>query len=431
MQVDKPPISGSSFDSSNSDAPALASPFMKGKATLEDLDTKPILVGTKSRSFTDSSGGAPSSLPTTYSSGSPQSVLSSISTDSDTPKRFKHYQKPTAADSPTLIQTCEAALECGNISALASAARSKGLPPHLRKAAWKLLLKSHPYVTIPQLRAEFPTTSVLIAEKVPEKRIDAEVRRLRQRVERRPLMDQYATTAGSTNSSSSTGTRVVSSASSVLSAGSDDEFYEKIGDAVKTFLERYGDSVRYDPAMISVAYSLAQATGGDGLEPEMFVQAMLVFCHAPLQAMGPYGPDDSLTSDLMSKFIAALRELLPAVANHFDSEDVLRSFGGDQWMIWWLRWFGARTFWYADLARLWDIYFAWRPEAEDSIFPNNPTPQETHLFACLALMKSLRSKIMELDQSEIRQLLSNVPPSKDIESVVEEAVTLATKWSEQ
>lgn len=416
---------------SKGNAPVLASQFMNDTAAFEDLDTKPILVASKSRSFTESSGGASSSLPTTFSSGSPQSVLSSISNDSDTPKRFKHYQKPTAADSPTLIQTCEDALECGNIPVIASIARTKGLPPHLRRAAWKLLLKSHPYVINPQLRAEFPTTSVLIAEKVPEKRIDAEVRRLKQRVERRPLVDQYATTSGSSVSNTSSNTRVVSSASSVLSGASDEDFYEKIAEAVKTFLDVYGDSVRYDPAMIAVAYSLAQATGGDSLDPEMFVQAMLVFCHSPSQAMGPYGPEDSPTSDLMSKFIAALRELLPAVANHFDSEDVLRSFGGDQWLVWWLKWFGAKTFWYLDLARLWDIYFSWRPDAEDSIFPGNPTPQETHMFTCLALMKSLRSKIMELDQSEIRQLLSNLPPSKDIESVVEEAVTLATTWSEQ
>lgn len=431
MDLDEPSMRGGEGTlNAAAGAPALMSPFLTDKNEFPDMGGEALFISPKSRSFTDSSG-ASFSIPTTFTSGSPQSVISTISSESDSTRRFKHYQKPTAASSPTIIQACEDAISSRDVETLASIARNQGVPPHLRKHVWRILLKTHPYVLEPQLHTEFPTTSVLIAEKIPVKRINAEVKRLRQRVERRPLVDLSASSSGS-NPKSFSGTRTFSSgASSVDSSGSDDEFYDQIGDAVKKFLEIHGDCVRYDPAMIAVAYSLAQATGGDSLESDMFVNLMLLFNHTPARSVGPCGPDDSPVSDLMFQFVSAMRELLPAVAKYFDSEDVLRTFGGDQWLVWWLRWFGAKTFWPSDLARLWDIYIAWRPNASDSPFPNNPSPPEANLFACLAVMKSLQPKIMDLDQSEIRQLLANVPASKDIESIIEEAVALASKWYAQ
>lgn len=93
---------------------------------------------------------------------------------------------------------------------------------------------------------------------------------------------------------------------------------------------------------------------------EVFEHLMLVCFHAPKSALnGPRGPCDSPLSDSISFFLSIIRRLLPDLAKHFDEEDVI--VGGDEWLLWWIKWKGSKVWDKRDRARIWDMYFGWRP----------------------------------------------------------------------
>lgn len=93
---------------------------------------------------------------------------------------------------------------------------------------------------------------------------------------------------------------------------------------------------------------------------EVFEHLMLVCFHSPQSALnGPRGPCDSPLSDRISFFLSIIRRLLPDLAKHFDEEDAI--VGGDEWLLWWIKWMGAKVWDKRDRARIWDMYFGWRP----------------------------------------------------------------------
>lgn len=95
----------------------------------------------------------------------------------------------------------------------------------------------------------------------------------------------------------------------------------------------------------------------------VFEHLMLVAFHSPQSDSNnrPQGPCDSSTTDRISFFLSVIRRLLPDLAKHFDEEDVLSSIGGDEWLLWWVKWMGAKVWDRRDRARIWDMYFGWRP----------------------------------------------------------------------
>lgn len=95
---------------------------------------------------------------------------------------------------------------------------------------------------------------------------------------------------------------------------------------------------------------------------EVFEHFMLVCFHSVQDGLnGPRGPCDSPTTDRISFFLSVIRRLLPDLAKHFDEEDVLSSIGGDEWLLWWVKWMGAKVWDRRDRARIWDMYLGWRP----------------------------------------------------------------------
>ncbi|ODQ63341.1 hypothetical protein NADFUDRAFT_48213 [Nadsonia fulvescens var. elongata DSM 6958] len=231
---------------------------------------------------------------------------------------------------------------------------------------------------------------------------------------------------------------------------------------------------------------------------KLFEQLMLILLHAPKpdanspggSINGPKGPCDSLITDRISFFLSAFRKLYPDLAEHFDEEDIFSNIGGDEWLLWWIKWKGAKVWSNTDRARIWDMYLGWRddvnntevtPSTDDnypfaattlaseasSVSPVSPSaaalldglvdpfwnidvhdtpghnetpiptldPDTQHLFICLALFKAKKSTLLELDQSEIREYLGRIQlkNTNDIEAIVLEAgeIWRAWKWSEE
>jgi hypothetical protein len=178
---------------------------------------------------------------------------------------------------------------------------------------------------------------------------------------------------------------------------------------------------------------------------KIFEDLMLVILHMPQKAAdGPSGPLDNPASSRLSLFITAFRTLLPELSSHFDEEDVLSSVGGDEWLLWWVKWLGAKVLYKRDRGRMWDMYFGWRP---NSVTENaagagvgpfwDPMHLEStevvdmfaqHMFVCLAILKSKKNTLLELDQSEIREYLGRVSKCDDMESIVYEAGELWRRW---
>lgn len=94
----------------------------------------------------------------------------------------------------------------------------------------------------------------------------------------------------------------------------------------------------------------------------VFEHLLLIVFHSPkTEQNGPKGPCDSTITDRISFFLSVVRRLLPDLAKHFDEEDILSSIGGDEWLLWWVKWMGAKVWDRKDRARIWDMYFGWRP----------------------------------------------------------------------
>lgn len=73
----------------------------------------------------------------------------------------------------------------------------------------------------------------------------------------------------------------------------------------------------------------------------------------------------STTTDRISFFLSAFRRLLPDLATHFDEEDVLSGIGGDEWVLYWIKWLGAKVWDKRDRARIWDMHLGWRQNKID------------------------------------------------------------------
>lgn len=293
------------------------------------------------------------------------------------PRRSKLLQPLSLSDLPDIAEACERYLSNKDTERLAAIAREVGLPPYLRLRGWMMLLETHPYVLKPRFEGEtltkdtqktLKTLSEHCDRSVLEESIQRDMRLLKAKLKRAGICG--------------TGVEPVKEACA------------DIVNAVSLFINKW--HVPYDSSMLWVAYTVHEATGAGqftGL-PVLLERVMLVVLHET----------EDRGSDRMAIFIGAFRTLMPELCCHFDEENVLSSLGGDEWLVWWIRWFGVRAFSCNDLARMWDAYFGWRPVVTDQ-----PEPGQHHIYCCLAVFKALQYKLLELDQSEIRQLLSRVP----------------------
>lgn len=96
----------------------------------------------------------------------------------------------------------------------------------------------------------------------------------------------------------------------------------------------------------------------------------------------------------VSTFLTLFRTTLPELYAYFDEEEVdvigLASA--------WLRHLLAAEMRIEDLLRLWDTYFAM------------PDFLDLHTYVCLAILTNCKDALEELDQSEAKSMLFNLPP---------------------
>lgn len=359
---------------------------------------------------------------------------------------------------------------------------------------------------------------------VPYKRIKGEISRLRLKLSKSKSYSTKASNSsfstsgqGSPGISSPKDGSAVSSqmhgdiAAEAVAARLEDQKFEFIEQAVCKFLEKYQSKVPYDPGLIWCASALAEwvhpiyemqpvtqsrkrthsgssstttastesidGSSSEFSSPELtavqawdtnkfsfastFESLMLVILHSPARGSdGPTGPLDSPINERGMLFVTAIRYLLPELSVHFDEEHILTSIGGDDWLIWWIKWYSAKVWNKHDVGRLWDMYLGWRPhecvvdhEDEANILnvssderqqglgvdpfwnPNDLDksarildPCTQHLFVCISMLKSVKPTLLELDTSEIRQFLVKFPKAKDIESIISAAGEVWRSW---
>lgn len=214
-----------------------------------------------------------------------------------------------------------------------------------------------------------------------------------------------------------------------------------VEDAIAAFLEKH-DHVNYAPGMVYVCLTLADwlfmppsvgvEKGIDHLQDadilsSCFEKMMYVILWTPTICSTPIEPSDSVINQRISHFLTTFRQLLPEVARYFDEEEVA-SFG-EQWVFTWIQWWCAGELGKVEKGRLWDWYLGFEQPVHESdsqqlrvkavrgdcadsrgFHPDEIYyPSDWHILVCVALLKSRKDALEELEQSEIRGFLTHLP----------------------
>lgn len=342
----------------------------------------------------------------------------------------------------------------GDFSELAKLARDKGIPPNLRREVWPILLNNHPCVLDKHIAKEFVerTENHEDIREVPFKRIRRELERYHRKLKKVP-----ATRNGSPSSNPSpVGSALPNGEFKQPEPGLLDQaaLDTAVEDAVVGFLESH-DHVNYAPGMVYVCLTLADwlfmppsVAGRDGIDSSndadilssCFEKMMYVILWSPAVCSTPIEPSDSVINQKISHFLTTFRQLLPEVARYFDEEEVA-SFG-EQWVCTWIQWWCAGELRKEEKGRLWDWYLGFeQPKQRGSQSPSDRAilkephsdeiyyPSDWHILVCVALLKSRKDDLEELEQSEIRTLLRGLP-KVDMGLIIEEAKSLREELRE-
>lgn len=160
----------------------------------------------------------------------------------------------------------------------------------------------------------------------------------------------------------------------------------------------------FSPGMLHVAGTLAEWVSADAL-PACFEQCMRLMLAGD-------------TTARISDFLTGFATLMPSLATYFRRERV--SSWGEEWILSWMQWWCARELHPRERARLWDVYFAC--DDADAI-------AEMHVGVCLALLRACRDALEELEASEIRMVLTQIPPV-DMGQMVQQGQTLRRELQE-
>jgi hypothetical protein len=101
----------------------------------------------------------------------------------------------------------------------------------------------------------------------------------------------------------------------------------------------------------------------------------------------------------VSNFIMLFRNLIPELYNHFEDEEV-----EFEWCNSWIYGLLSKELPISLLLRLWDAYFSM------------PEGLSLHMYICLAILLQCKENLEDMEQSEIKSLLSRLP-ELDIDQV--------------
>lgn len=399
------------------------------------------------------------------------------------PKTFKHFTKPKVTASPRLVYLAEKFIRDNNITGLALIARRRGLPPKLRQYAWPLLLASHPYVQSPNLEghpyAPMPTSREM---QVPIKKIEKEVQRFLQKRDRtQHSASTTSTTVSSSANSIKSGQSTTDKHRQEVLHALNEKRGKAVVAAIAAFLEKYGHIIPYERIMVDLAFALADwvdpvcrledlatlydgtstctpdvssiqsedattpsaTTNSGGVNESLatnfsfqslsftlpysfttvFEHLMHVVFHAPKDKR-KFGNTAGVATNRISYLLTGLRQMLPELADHFDEEDICVSSAsmdsGDEWLVWWNNWLGVRGWDRTDRARVWDIYFGWRPSSSDVLVDmesktnvgNGHQKQQSQTFYSMPYDShdfEISDNVLSLDMDELEQELGPDP----------------------
>ncbi|KAL7266079.1 hypothetical protein RUND412_011389 [Rhizina undulata] len=348
----------------------------------------------------------------------------------------------------------------GGVKELAAFAREKGIPAHLRKEVWPVLLRHHPCVLDKHIAKEYPIDGqeTGVPREIPVKRIRGDLARYHRRVKNVPNTRNATPPSSTSPNGQPKPDFIVPPDPALLDQAALDTAVE---DAIVSFLEKHED-VKYSSGMVHVCLTLADwlfippsitesiegtdsLTTVDGSSSQhldslsvCFEQMMYVTLWAPVECSTPLEPSDSFVTQQISHFLTTFRQLMPELARYFDEEDVA-SFR-EEWVFSWIQWWCTRELGKTEKGRLWDWYLGFdKPEkrngATGEVFVPGEVdglpgavreayyPCDWHILVCVALLKSCKDALEELEQSEIRTLLSRLP-KVNMDLIIKEAKSL-------
>ncbi|CUM66952.1 uncharacterized protein PRCAT00004638001 [Priceomyces carsonii] len=323
-------------------------------------------------------------------------------------------EKPSFNYDLDLFNLCKLYLENKNHHGLALISRQKGLPPFLRFRIWPILLKYHPFVINPFLQPDSDAinksdsesstgsdSSTASSPGIEEDEIKIKIRK---------DLGKYVQ-------------RLRHSSSFELS-DIESQIFEILQQSILKFTLKWNRIIKYDEALTWIALNLAEwfppivntpwvLVGRDNANNKRFVKSLfddysnyiesisglnsslnslledtsntkmsfhdvyerlvLVILHSPEERNKESSTSNKIDKtilpisggtieDRVSFFIYCLRKLLPELSKLFQEEQILNKFGNndDEWLIWWLKYCGAKVWSKFDRGRIWDLLLGWR-----------------------------------------------------------------------
>ncbi|PWN52160.1 hypothetical protein IE53DRAFT_385426 [Violaceomyces palustris] len=164
---------------------------------------------------------------------------------------------------------------------------------------------------------------------------------------------------------------------------------------------QYGYQREFHPALIYLCAPFVKCVR---------VEAGMYFAFEKLMAMIEEYHSANPLPERIAKFLTLFRTTLPELHSYFEEEEVDMIGLATSWLQDLL----AGELRIEDLMRLWDTYFA---------VVQDQNPLDLHLYVCIAILTNCKDTLEELDQSETRSMLFNLPPL-DMDRIINEAFNI-------
>lgn len=325
-----------------------------------------------------------------------------------------------------IFAQCQKYLSERNYHGLALIARQRGIPPFLRFKVWPILLKHHPFVLSPFIQ---PDNDVSDEENTTDssesddtdsalsRKIRKDLRKYLHRITSpfdEPLLENesvlFDTLEKSIHKFVSKWGKIIHYDSSLawIALGlaewfppiphtswvllgrdvtsADNTHIGSVFDSYQEYiqsvpgLDHYLDDLVHDDTISSMSFH------------EVYERLVLILLHSPELANKRKESTvkiDKLTLPLsggtieerVSFFIYVLQILLPELSRYFEEEQILNKFGSrdDEWLIWWLKFCGAKVWSRVDRGRVWDLLVGWRYQSRKHEHNRNYYVDKLHI----------------------------------------------------
>lgn len=301
-------------------------------------------------------------------------------------------------------------LQAKNHHGLALLARQKGVPPFLRFKVWPVLLKHHPFVASPFIQPDHfdkdkPSSDSESeeAEKQLQHKIRKDLRKYMHRIayssSEEPLLQTelqlFDLLEHSVLKFVNKWGRIIKydQALTWIAMGLAEWFppiphtpwvllgrdvSSKEHSCIGSVFDGYDEYIESVPGLRDLLQQLLDDDNISSLTfHEAFERLALVLLHSPEVAnqrkshksmvfdKSTLPVTGGLIEERVSFFIYVFQKLLPELYVYFQEEQILNKFGlyDDEWVLWWLKYCGAKVWSRVDRGRVWDLILGWRAES--------------------------------------------------------------------